>query len=76
VRVQDNGKGIPKHVQSKIFDPFFTTKPVGKGTGLGLSISFDIIQKHKGSISFETEEGKGTTFIVKIPATDFLSTTS
>jgi PAS domain S-box-containing protein len=76
VRVQDNGKGIPKHVQTKIFDPFFTTKPVGKGTGLGLSISFDIIQKHKGSISFETEEGKGTTFIVKIPATDFLQTTS
>jgi PAS domain S-box-containing protein len=76
VRVQDNGKGIPKHVQAKIFDPFFTTKPVGKGTGLGLSISFDIVKKHNGSISFETEEGKGTTFIVKIPATDFLQTTS
>lgn len=72
VRVQDNGKGIPKHVQTKIFDPFFTTKPVGKGTGLGLSISFDIVQKHHGTLTFETEEGKGTTFIVKIPATDFL----
>jgi PAS domain S-box-containing protein len=72
VRVQDNGKGIPKHVQAKIFDPFFTTKPVGKGTGLGLSISFDIVQKHRGTLTFETEEGKGTTFIVKIPATDFL----
>ncbi len=76
VRVQDNGKGIPKHVQAKIFDPFFTTKPVGKGTGLGLSISFDIVKKHNGSISFETEEGNGTTFIVKIPATDFLQTLS
>ncbi len=74
VRVQDNGKGIPKHVQAKIFDPFFTTKPVGKGTGLGLSISFDIVQKHHGTLTFETEEGKGTTFIVKIPATDFLQT--
>lgn len=75
VRVQDNGKGIPKHVQAKIFDPFFTTKPVGKGTGLGLSISFDIVQKHHGTLTFETEEGKGTTFTVKIPATDFLQTT-
>ncbi len=74
VRVQDNGNGIPKHVQAKIFDPFFTTKPVGKGTGLGLSISYDIIKKHNGSLTFETEEGKGTTFIVKIPATDFLQT--
>jgi PAS domain S-box-containing protein len=76
IRVQDNGKGIPKHIQSKIFDPFFTTKPVGKGTGLGLSISFDIVQKHHGTLTFETEEGKGTTFIVKIPATDFLQTSS
>ncbi|MFN3560402.1 MAG: PAS domain S-box protein [Chloroherpetonaceae bacterium] len=76
VRIQDNGKGIPKHVQPKIFDPFFTTKPVGKGTGLGLSISYDIVKKHNGSLTFETEEGKGTTFIVKIPATDFLQTYS
>jgi len=72
VRVKDNGTGIPKHIQSKIFDPFFTTKPVGKGTGLGLSICYSIIQKHKGKLHFETEEGKGTTFIVEIPAVDFL----
>jgi len=72
VRVKDNGTGIPKHIQSKIFDPFFTTKPVGKGTGLGLSICYSIIQKHKGKLYFETEEGKGTTFIVEIPAVDFL----
>jgi PAS domain S-box-containing protein len=75
IRVQDNGKGIPKHVQAKIFDPFFTTKPVGKGTGLGLSISFDIVKKHNGSLTFETEEGKGTVFTVKIPAAEFLPTT-
>jgi two-component system NtrC family sensor kinase len=74
VRVKDNGTGIPKHIQSKIFDPFFTTKPVGKGTGLGLSICYSIIQKHKGKFYFETEEGKGTTFIVEIPAVDFLRT--
>jgi PAS domain S-box-containing protein len=72
VRVKDNGSGIPKHVQPKIFDPFFTTKPVGKGTGLGLSICFNIVQKHNGRLYFETEEGVGTTFIVEIPAVDFI----
>jgi signal transduction histidine kinase len=73
VRVIDNGKGIPKHAQKKIFDPFFTTKPVGKGTGLGLSISYDIVKKHNGELSFESEEGVGTTFIVKIPAVEFMA---
>ncbi len=73
VRVTDNGTGIPKHVQPKIFDPFFTTKPVGQGTGLGLSICYNIVQKHGGSLSFETEEGKGTTFIVKIPEVEFMT---
>lgn len=72
VRISDNGPGIPEEIQSKIFDPFFTTKPVGKGTGLGLSISYSIIQKHQGSISFETQQGVGTTFIVRIPARDFI----
>jgi PAS domain S-box-containing protein len=76
VRITDNGNGIPKHVQTKIFDPFFTTKPVGKGTGLGLSISYDIIRKHSGQLSFETMEGEGTTFIVKIPAVEFMSQNS
>jgi PAS domain S-box-containing protein len=73
VRIIDNGKGIPKHAQKKIFDPFFTTKPVGKGTGLGLSISYDIVKKHNGELSFETEEGVGTTFIVRIPAVEFMA---
>ncbi|MCS7013267.1 MAG: ATP-binding protein [Chloroherpetonaceae bacterium] len=75
VKVQDNGTGIPRAIQAKIFDPFFTTKPVGKGTGLGLSICYSIVKKHNGELYFETEEGKGTSFFVKIPAVDFLPPT-
>ena len=67
VSVADTGKGIPKEVQERIFEPFFTTKPAGKGTGLGLSISADIIRKHRGKISVESEPGKGTTFTVRLP---------
>jgi signal transduction histidine kinase len=66
--VQDSGTGIPKDVLPRIFDPFYTTKPVGKGTGLGLSLSYGIIQKHNGSITVQTELGKGSTFRVSIPA--------
>lgn len=68
VRMGDNGMGIPESARDKVFDPFFTTKEVGKGTGQGLSISHDVItQKHSGTISFETEMGKGTTFIIRLP---------
>ena len=59
-------QGFPKKA-SKIFDPFFTTKEVGKGTGLGLNMAYNIIQKHKGNIEVESEEGKGTTFKIRIP---------
>jgi signal transduction histidine kinase len=65
--IADTGKGIPPELCSRIFDPFFTTKEVGKGTGLGLSISYDIIKKHNGEITVESEVGKGTTFTVKLP---------
>lgn len=68
IEVLDNGCGIPKEDLRKIFDPFFTTKEPRKGTGLGLSISYDIIQKHKGDIIVESEVGKGTKFIIKLPA--------
>jgi PAS domain S-box-containing protein len=68
IRIQDTGTGIPKKAQSRIFDPFFTTKEIGKGTGQGLSIARSVIvDKHGGSIHFETEEGKGTTFIIRLP---------
>jgi two-component system NtrC family sensor kinase len=67
VRVSDSGNGIPPEHLSRIFDPFFTTKSVGDGTGLGLSISFSIVERHGGTISVESEPGKGTTFTVLIP---------
>ncbi len=66
--VEDNGTGIPEKIKQKIFDPFFTTKDVGKGTGQGLPISHSIIvEKHGGMLYFESEPGKGTSFIIKIP---------
>jgi PAS domain S-box-containing protein len=68
IRIQDSGTGIPEKVQARIFDPFFTTKEIGKGTGQGLAIARSVVvDKHGGSIQFETEQGKGTTFIVRLP---------
>jgi signal transduction histidine kinase len=68
IRIQDTGPGIPDHVRSRIFDPFFTTKPVGKGTGQGLAIARSVVvDKHGGTLRFETEMGQGTTFIVRLP---------
>ena len=68
ILIKDNGNGIPKEVVDKIFQPFFTTKPTGQGTGLGLSMSYDIVKAHGGRITVKTEEGKGTTFKVSLPA--------
>ncbi len=67
IRVSDNGNGIPEKILGKIFQPFFTTKPSGKGTGLGLSLSYDIVKAHGGELLVETDEGKGTTFIIQLP---------
>ena len=67
ITIADNGSGIPEEKKSKIFDPFFTTKPVGEGTGLGLSISYGIVNKHNGTLEFESEMGVGTTFTITIP---------
>ncbi len=67
VSVRDTGGGIPEEIHDKIFDPFFTTKIAGEGTGLGLDIVKKIIDKHDGQISFNSETGIGTTFIVSLP---------
>ena len=66
VRVQDDGCGIPKSQLPKLFEPFATTKGQ-KGTGLGLAVSWGIIDNHNGTITVESEEGVGTTFIVHLP---------
>jgi len=68
ISVKDNGNGIPPKILDKIFHPFFTTKPTGQGTGLGLSISYDIIKAHGGEIKINTEENKGTEFVIILPA--------
>jgi PAS domain S-box-containing protein len=68
IRVTDTGGGIPEAIRSKVFDPFFTTKAVGKGTGQGLAIAHSVIvQKHRGTIRFESEDRKGTTFVIQLP---------
>jgi ammonium transporter len=68
IRVTDTGCGIPESIKDKVFTPFFTTKEVGKGTGQGLAIAYSIIvDKHGGSITIESEEGAGTTFIICLP---------
>lgn len=67
VSIKDSGKGIPKEIQNKIFDPFFTTKVSGEGSGLGLDIIKRILDDHGAKISFESQEGVGTAFNVKLP---------
>ena len=68
IRVEDTGTGIPEEIRGRVFDPFFTTKEVGQGTGQGLAIAHAIVvEKHGGTIHFETEVGRGTTFIVRLP---------
>ncbi len=67
IEVADDGCGIPPANLQKIFDPFFTTKPVGKGTGLGLSLSYGIVKNHNGTLTVDSEVGKGTTFRITLP---------
>jgi signal transduction histidine kinase len=66
LEVEDTGPGIPRDVQDKLFDPFFSTKE--EGTGLGLAISAQIVEKHGGTIEFDTHQGHGTTFRLVLPA--------
>jgi two-component system NtrC family sensor kinase len=68
IRISDTGRGIPEAIRHRVFEPFFTTKELGKGTGQGLSIARDVVvQGHGGSLTFQTETGKGTTFCVRLP---------
>jgi PAS domain S-box-containing protein len=69
VAIADNGGGIPERVQPRIFDPFFTTKEVGRGTGQGLAIARTVVERHRGTLTFETEVGRGTTFFIRLPLT-------
>lgn len=68
IEIEDNGPGIEESTRRRIFEPFFTTKPVGVGTGLGLSVSYFIVsENHRGEMSVESELGKGTRFIIRLP---------
>ena len=71
ISIGDTGAGIPESVRGRIFEPFVTTKEVGRGTGQGLALSRGIVvEKLKGSLHFETETGRGTTFFVRLPVSE------
>jgi PAS domain S-box-containing protein len=68
IRIEDTGTGIPEAIRTRVFDPFFTTKDVGQGSGQGLAIARSIIvDRHGGTIRFESELKRGTTFIIRLP---------
>jgi two-component system NtrC family sensor kinase len=67
IHIQDTGVGIPEGIRNKIFEAFFTTKQKVKGVGLGLSVCYGIIKDHGGEIRVASEEGKGTTFTIRLP---------
>jgi len=68
VAISDTGRGIPTEIRERIFEPFFTTKEVGRGSGQGLPISRSVVvDRHGGTLTFETEVGSGTTFFVRLP---------
>ena len=70
IRITDNGCGIPKDLRKHVFEPFFTTKKDGKGTGIGLTVVKRMVEEHGGWIQVQSEEEKGTTFIMNFPRVD------
>ncbi|HET8724793.1 MAG TPA: HAMP domain-containing sensor histidine kinase [Anaeromyxobacteraceae bacterium] len=70
LEVVDTGVGIAPEVLGRVFEPFFTTRPAGegRGTGLGLSVCHSIVTAHEGTITVESQVGKGSTFQVRLPA--------
>ena len=68
IEVKDSGPGIAKENLSKIFQPYFTTKK--RGAGLGLAIAYRIVSDHKGKIDVQSQEGKGTTFVIRLPLSE------
>ncbi|MGE4442233.1 MAG: PAS domain S-box protein [Desulfomicrobium sp.] len=68
IRIKDTGPGIPPDIANKVFNMFFTTKPIGRGTGQGLALAHHtIVTRHKGTLTYETTPGQGTTFIITLP---------
>jgi two-component system NtrC family sensor kinase len=76
ISVKDNGPGIPEDVRERIFEPFFTTKQEGPRTGLGLAIALGILEQHQGSIQVQSEPGKGTEFLLRLPCATSSSETT
>ena len=68
ITVQDEGPGVPESIRTRMFEPFVTTKPEGKGTGLGLSTVLMVLERHRGRVDFTSEPGRGTAFVVHLPA--------
>lgn len=68
IRIADTGPGIPEEIRRRVFEPFFTTRDVGEGTGQGLAVAYAVVvEKHGGTLTFETEVNEGTTFIIRLP---------
>ena len=68
IKIKDDGSGIPESIREHVFNPFFTTKEAGKGTGQGLAIAHSVIvDKHNGTLTLETQEGNGATFVIDLP---------
>jgi signal transduction histidine kinase len=66
--IRDDGTGMDAATMEKIFDPFFTTRPMGEGKGMGLSVVQGVVATHEGTIIVESQAGKGTIFIIYLPA--------